>query len=104
MPAGFDPVAQVTRSLARVPYAHDVEVLLEADLAAARRRLPPSVAELSATDGGVLLRARAESLAGMAHLLAGLGWPFTVVRPEALRAEVAAHARGLAAWAARAPG
>ncbi|KAB1129680.1 YafY family transcriptional regulator [Micromonospora sp. AMSO12t] len=104
VPAGFDPVAQVTRSLARVPYAHDVEVLLEADLAAARRRLPPSVAELSATDGGVLLRARAESLAGMAQLLAGLGWPFTVVRPEALRAEVAAHARGLAVWAARVPG
>ncbi|MEV4466577.1 YafY family protein [Micromonospora echinofusca] len=104
VPDGFDPVAQVTRSLARVPYAHDVEVLLEADLAAARRRLPPSVAELSATDGGVLLRARAESLAGMAQLLAGLGWPFTVVRPEALRAEVAAHARRLAAWAARVPG
>ncbi|MEV4665090.1 YafY family protein [Micromonospora echinofusca] len=104
VPDGFDPVAQVTRSLARVPYAHDVEVLLEADLAAARRRLPPSLAELSATDGGVLLRARAENLAGMAQLLAGLGWPFTVVRPEALRAEVAAHARSLAAWAARVPG
>ncbi|SCG17191.1 Predicted DNA-binding transcriptional regulator YafY, contains an HTH and WYL domains [Micromonospora echinofusca] len=104
VPGGFDPVAQVTRSLARVPYAHDVEVLLEADLAAARRRLPPTVAELSATDGGVLLRARAENLAGMAQMLAGLGWPFTVVGPEALRAEVAAHARSLAAWAARVPG
>ncbi|MFV2114949.1 helix-turn-helix transcriptional regulator [Micromonospora sp. LOL_025] len=104
VPDGFDPVARVTRSLARVPYAHDVEVLLETDLAAARRRLPPSVAELSATADGVLLRARAESLGGMAQLLAGLGCPFTVLRPDALRDEVAEHARRLAAWAVRVPG
>lgn len=103
VPAGFDPVAQVTRSLAGVPYAHDVEVLLETDPATARRRVPPSVAELTPTADGVLLRARAERLDGMAQLLAGLGWPFTVVRPDALREAVAAHARRLADWAARPP-
>ncbi|PZF99941.1 helix-turn-helix transcriptional regulator [Micromonospora deserti] len=104
VPAGFDPVAQVTRSLAGVPYAHDVEVLLETDLATARRRVPPSVAELTTTADGVLLRARVEHLDGMAQLLAGLGWPFTVLRPDGLRAAVAAHARRLADWAGRSGG
>lgn len=94
----------MTRSLARVPYAHDVEVLLETDLVAARRRVPPSVAELTTTAGGVLLRARAENLDGMAQLLSGLGWPFTVLRPDALRDEVAEHARRLTGWAARVSG
>ncbi|MEH0938290.1 helix-turn-helix transcriptional regulator [Micromonospora psammae] len=102
VPDGFDPVAQVTRSLAGVPYAHTVEVLLETDLAAARRRVPPSVAELTEVADGVLLRARAEHLDGMAQLLAGLGWPFTVLAPDALRDAVRAHATRLAGWADRA--
>ncbi|MEU4399660.1 YafY family protein [Micromonospora orduensis] len=104
VPDGFDPVDRVTRSLAGVPYTHEVEVLLETDLVAARRRIPPSVAELTATADGVLLRARAESLPGMAALLAGLGCPFTVRHPDALRAAVAEHAGLLAGWAARPAG
>lgn len=101
VPDGFEPVAQVTRSLAGVPYAHSVEVLLETELAAARRRVPPSVAELTEVADGVLLRARAEHLDGMAQLLAGLGWPFTVLAPDALRDAVRAHATRLAGWADR---
>ncbi|MEO3772560.1 YafY family protein [Micromonospora sp. B9E7] len=104
VPDGFEAVAWVTRSLAGVPYQHEVEVLLETDLVAARRRIPPSVAELTATTDGVLLRARAESLPGMAALLSGLGCPFTVRQPDALRAAVAEHARRLAEWAARPAG
>lgn len=101
VPDDFDPVAQVTRSLAGVPYAHSVEVLLETDLVAARRRVPPSVGELTEVADGVLLRTRAEHLDGMAQLLAGLGWPFTVLRPDALRDAVRAHATRLAGWADR---
>ncbi|TNH31586.1 YafY family transcriptional regulator [Micromonospora orduensis] len=104
VPDGFEAVAWVTRSLAGVPYTHEVEVLLETDLVGAQRRIPPSVAELTATTDGVLLRARAESLPGMAALLAGLGCPFTVRQPDALRAAVAEHARLLAEWAARPAG
>ncbi|MEU5937986.1 YafY family protein [Micromonospora sp. NPDC047548] len=101
VPDDFDPVAQVTRSLAGVPYAHSVEVLLETDLVAARRRVPPSVGDLTEVADGVLLRTRAEHLDGMAQLLAGLGWPFTVLRPDALRDAVRAHATRLAGWADR---
>ncbi len=77
-PADFDPVQHVTRSLAAVPYAHQIEVVLATTLENAQRRIPPTVATLTETEGGVLLTGRAEHLAGLAAMLAGLGWPFTV--------------------------
>jgi predicted DNA-binding transcriptional regulator YafY len=104
VPAGFDPVAHVSRSLAGVPYAWEVEVLLETGLEQARRRVPPSVAELTESADGVLMRSRAQSLDGMAQMLAGLGWPFTIVRPNELRAAVTSYAQRLTALAARQPG
>ncbi|HYN94807.1 MAG TPA: YafY family protein [Pilimelia sp.] len=100
-PPDFDAVGHVTRSLARVPYAWRVEVVLETDLAQARARVPATVGELAETDGGVLLRTSAEHLDGMAQMLAGLGWPFTVRSPDELRAAVAAYAARLAGWATR---
>jgi hypothetical protein len=78
-------------------------VLLETDLAQARRRVPAELAELTATAEGVLLRARAERLDGMAQLLAGLGWPFTVMYPGELRAAVTEFAARLAGYAQRPP-
>lgn len=102
-PDGFDPVRQVTRELTAGPYLWEVEVLLETDPAAARRRVPDSVAELTETADGVLLRARARDLAETARLLAGLDCPFTILRPAELRAAVAAHAARLAELATRGP-
>lgn len=99
-PADFDPVQHVTRSLAAVPYAHDIEVVLATTLANAQRRIPPTVATLAETEGGVLLTGRAEHLPGLAAMLAGLGWPFTVRRPAALRDEVRALSDRLRAWSA----
>ena len=99
-PDGFDAVGHVTRSLAAVPWTHEVEVVLATTLAQARRRIPPSVATLGETDGGVLLRARAERLDGMAQMLAGLGWPFTVRAPDELRGAVRALADHLTRCAA----
>ncbi len=100
-PGDFDAVAHLTQSLARVPWRHRVEVLLEATLAEARRRIPPAVATLTEADGGVLLRARAERLDGMARLLAGLDWPFVVRTPAELRAELRELAGRLSALADR---
>jgi predicted DNA-binding transcriptional regulator YafY len=97
-PAGFDPVQHVTRSLAAVPYAHEIEVVLATTLANAQRRIPPTVATLAETEGGVLLTGRAEHLPGLAAMLAGLGWPFTVRRPAALRDEVRALSDRLRSW------
>lgn len=99
-PDDFDPVRTVTESLARVPYAHEVSVVFtEVTLAEVRRRIPPTVGELSELDsGGVLLRTRAEQLDGMAKMLAGLGWPFAIQRPDELRTAVRDLARKLTAY------
>jgi len=88
VPDDVDPVQHVTRSLAGVPYRHEVEVVLETTLEQARRRVPASTATLTETDGGVLMTTRAEHLDGMAQMLAGLGWPFTIRRPDELRTAV----------------
>jgi predicted DNA-binding transcriptional regulator YafY len=100
-PGDFDPVRHVISSLAAVPYAHEVEVLLETSLAEAGRRVPPSVATLTEVPGGVLLVSRAERLDGMAALLAGLGWPFVVHAPAELRTAVRDLAAALVVQAER---
>ncbi|MET9400647.1 YafY family protein [Kitasatospora sp. NPDC002965] len=98
-PAGVDPVQRVLESLASVPWTHEVEVVLTTTLVEARRRIPPTAGAVTATDDGrVLLRARAQQLDGMAVMLAGLGWPFTVLRPDELRVEVRALAARLTGW------
>ncbi|MFC9974690.1 helix-turn-helix transcriptional regulator [Spirillospora sp. NPDC127200] len=101
VPDDADPVHDVTRALAGVPYAHEIEVLLETGLQEARRRIPATTATLRETDGGVLLSTRVESLTGMAQMLAGLGWPFVVRRPDALRDAVRELADALRAQAGR---
>jgi len=98
-PPDFDAVAHVTRQWAGLPWRWEVEVLLQADVAEVRRRVPPAVAQVNEDPRGVLLSCRAESLPGMAHMLAGLGWPFTVLRPAELRTAVADHAVRLAEYA-----
>jgi predicted DNA-binding transcriptional regulator YafY len=88
-PPGFDVVAAVARSLARVPYAWAVEVRLGAPVARIRERLPATLAELT-PDGedASVLRMRADSLRWVAEVLASLGCRFTIVAPAELRAEV----------------
>lgn len=100
-PPDFDAVGQVSRALAAVPYAHEVEVVLATTVEEARRRISPMIASLSEVDGGALMLARAERLDSMAQMLAGLGWPFVIRRPDALREAVRTLAARLvedAAW------
>jgi predicted DNA-binding transcriptional regulator YafY len=103
VPEGFDPVAHVVGSLSAVPYRHEVQVLLTVTLEEAARRIPASTARLAETPDGVLLTTRAERLDGMAQMLAGLGWPFTVITPDELREEVRALAARLVESAAGTP-
>jgi predicted DNA-binding transcriptional regulator YafY len=101
-PPDFDPVAHLTRQLATLPWQWEAEVLIEAEIQHLRRVLPATT-ELAEADGGVRLSCRVHTLAGMAQLLAGLGLPFTVIRPDELREEVAELAARLSGYAARAP-
>ena len=102
-PPGFDAVEHLNRQFAALDWQWEVEVLLDADLETVRRRVPAHMAELSAAPGGVLLRCRAERLDGMAHMLAGLGHPFTVIRPAELRTEIAGYAARLAGYVSAPP-
>jgi predicted DNA-binding transcriptional regulator YafY len=98
-PGGFDAVAHVTRALARVPWAHSVEVLLRLPPDDAAIRFPPTLAELQPEGDGTLLRMRADSLDWVAGLLAGAGCAFVIRHPAALRDAVAALAERLAGYA-----
>jgi len=91
-PDGFDAVAHISRSLARTPWEHVVEVHLHIPLEEATKRLPATLAELAEAEGGTLLRMRVGSLDWMARILAGLDCPFTVLEPDELRTSL----RGLA--------
>ena len=104
VPADFDATTRIVSGIAEVAWSHEVSVVLRTTLAEARERLPPSVGRLSQHDDGVLLETRAERLDGMARMLAGLGWDFEVVTPDALRDEILALSRQLQAAAARGAG
>jgi predicted DNA-binding transcriptional regulator YafY len=99
-PDGFDAVAEVSRSLARVPWNWEVEVLLDLPVDAAAKRIPATLAELIEGDDGTLLRMRVGSLDWMAGVLAGLDCPFTIRRPDELRESVRALGERLTATVA----
>ncbi len=98
-PEGFDAVAHVSLSLARVPWTWEVEVLLAIPVDQAAARLPPTLAELAQEGEQTLLRMRVSSLEWMAGVLAGLGCDFAVRTPDELRAAVRGLADRLAACA-----
>ena len=89
-PDGFDAVAEVSRSLARVPWNWEVEVLLDLSVDQAAERIPATLAELIEAEDGTLLRMRVGSLDWTAGVLAGLDCPFAIRRPEELRESVRA--------------
>ena len=86
---GFDPAAHVLRMLARMPYEWRIEVRFDAPLEELRRRVSPSLAELTEDGDGTRLEMGADSLEWAAGLLAGIGAEFRVIRPDELRGELA---------------
>ena len=96
-PDEFDAVAHVSRSLARVPWTWEVEVLLDLPVDRAAERIPPTLGELFDTEDGTLLRMRVGSLDWMASVLAGLGCDFEVRRPRELDDSVRALGERLVA-------
>jgi predicted DNA-binding transcriptional regulator YafY len=98
-PEGFDAVAHVSLSLARVPWTWEVEVVLALAVDQAAARLPPTLAELAQDGERTLLRMRVNSLEWMAGVLAGLGCDFEILAPGELRAAVQGLAVRLAACA-----
>ena len=100
-PEDFDALEYLRQSIAKIPRAHAVEVLLDTDLATAQRQVEWTFGVLEWTGEGVVLRAQAEKLDWCALELARLPFDFKVIRPAALRAAVARNAQRLQRLAER---
>jgi predicted DNA-binding transcriptional regulator YafY len=85
---GFDPAAHVVRMLARLPYEWRIEVHIDAPIEEISRRVPATLAELTAEGVGTRLELGADSLEWAAGFLAGLGAEFRIVRPDELRGQI----------------
>jgi len=96
-PEGFDALARLRESIALLPRAHAIAVLLECDLAAARMASPAEFGLIEPADAGVLLRTSADDLDWFARRLSALPFGFRIVEPEALRDALVAHLHKLQA-------
>ena len=99
-PAEVDPAERVLTSMARAPYRHEVTLRVQGTPEQIRRRLPASVAELSAqAEGWQRVEIRADSLDWLPGVLAGLDLPMVIERPAELRERLLTLAGRLAAAA-----
>lgn len=99
-PAGFNALEWLNRSIATLPRAIEVEVLLRTDLAAARAEFSPAIGLFERVKNGVLLRARTDDLGWFARQLARVSCDFEIRSPKQLRKELAARAAQLQKLAA----
>lgn len=99
-PEHFDALAYLSRSIATLPRTHAVEVLLETDLATAKRELFDAAGVFEPNADGTVLFAQADDLDWFARELARLPFGFRIRQPAALYAAVRAHAARLQSCAA----
>jgi predicted DNA-binding transcriptional regulator YafY len=99
--ANFSALEAVSRALATVPRVWQIEVWLETTLEEAQHQTHQPRACFEEAEGGVLFRVDVEDLPWMAHLLAGLGVPFTVRRPRELCDVIRQYAQTLTQYAER---
>jgi predicted DNA-binding transcriptional regulator YafY len=84
-PDNFDALAHLAFSVATLPRAHAIEVLLETDLATARHELFDAIGVFEPGDDGTVLFAQADDLDWFARELSRLPFDFVVRSPTALR-------------------
>lgn len=94
-PRGFDVLGYLARSIALLPRAHHVQVLLRTDLARARQAAYVELGELTEVHNGVLLKAQADDLDWVARELSRLPFAFKISKPMALRRALAAHGQAM---------
>ncbi|MFJ2987330.1 helix-turn-helix transcriptional regulator [Collimonas sp. NPDC087041] len=84
-PADFDALAYLALSVAAMPRAFAVEVLLKTDLKTAREQLFDAAGLFEQTADGVLLHNQSDDLDWFARELARLPFAFEIRHPPALR-------------------
>lgn len=101
LPVAFDAARHVVDGLAGTPRTHTVSVRVYATTEQLRTHVPVGLAIIQDTGepGWVRLRLHAERLGWIPAMLAGLGQPFIVEQPSALRDQIRALARRLEQYA-----
>lgn len=84
-PESFDALAHLARSVATLPRAYAIEVLLHTDLDRARRETFDAIGVFRPDGDAVRLSAQADDLDWFARELARLPFDFQVLTPPALR-------------------
>ena len=87
-PESFDALEHLARSVATLPRAHAIEVLLHTDLDRARRETFDAIGVFTPEGDAVRLSAQADDLDWFARELSRLSFDFSVLAPPALRAAV----------------
>ena len=84
-PEEFDMLGHVMDSMATMPGAYQVEVLIEASLAEVQQVIPRPMGTIEETDEGILLRRATSHLDWLAYFLMGLDFPIRIIQPVELR-------------------
>ncbi|TFW03179.1 YafY family transcriptional regulator [Oxalobacteraceae bacterium OM1] len=87
-PGDFDALEHLLRSVATLPRAYTIEVILKTDMATARAHLFNAIGVLTEAEGGVLVRNQSDDLDWFARQLARLPFGFKVLRPVELHAAI----------------
>lgn len=88
-PDGFDALAYLRESMAAIPRAHAIEVLLKTDLRTASSHFFDEIGFFEPSGDGVLLRSQADDLDWFARQLCAAPFDAEIIAPAALRASVA---------------
>jgi predicted DNA-binding transcriptional regulator YafY len=102
LPDGFDPAERVLSGLAEAPHRHAVSIRVQGTPKQVQAQLRAGLAtvhDIAHLDGWVRVRLQAERLDWVPAVLAGLGLPFAVEHPEALRGLLRSLAQRLTAAA-----
>jgi len=94
-PADFDALAYLVRSVATLPRAWTVEVLLKTTLERAQAQFFDTFGVFEQAADGVVLYNQADDIGWVARQLAGLPFGFEIRKPAELRDEVRKCAEGL---------
>lgn len=94
-PNNFDVLQYLRESIAALPRKHTVAVRFDAELPAVRRVIPTSMGKLTAQKNGIRLDAQMDDLNSFARDLAGLGLPFKILQPPALKTALKQHLQQL---------
>ncbi len=84
-PDNFDTLSHVLESIAFVPNAQPVEVLLKTTMEHAREFFPPIMGTLEQSDEGIIFRRTATQLQWISHILLSTDFTVIVKQPDELR-------------------